>query len=520
MEIKPHTFDELIHKWNNIPIFLVLLSGFLLRLIKVNTRGIWYDDAFSILLANRPIADIIRGTAADTMPPVYYFLLHIWGMISQQIWFLRSLNILLSTGSIYLIYILVKKLTNPKAAIIAGFLTAISPFQIFHAQELRMYVVLQNAILINIILFIDIFIHNIKSSSQKMLMAGMVLSGVIALYTHNLAVFTMAALDAYLLIKKEWKKLLRLLVMQGIMVVLFIPWLIFLPGQIAKIQTAFWTPRPGIVQIIQGILTTLSTLPQSNIGVYFAAVIIAIVFVILVQKAKFRVISRIEIQLLFCMIIIPPLLMFFVSWFMRPIYVPRAFIVSGVLFYAMAAVLLLEPTILSKKVSGETKSPSKIDPFGKIAILLFILISIPALLYQYTYKSFPRSEFEKMMITIGDRCSENCVIVHDNKLSYFPAYVYDHQATQVFIADEVGTHNDTLALISQEAMNIYAQPDIDSAVGNYSEVRFVVFSKAIAEYEEIGVHVHPKIQWLDDHFIRDNHISIGDLEIFYFSKIQ
>ncbi len=162
MEIKSHTFDDLIHKWNNLPIFLILLTGFLLRLIKVSTRGIWYDDAFSILLANRSFADIIRGTAADTMPPVYYFLLHIWGLLSQQIWFLRSLNILLSTSSIFLVYILVKKLSNPKAAIIAGFLTAISPFQIFHAQELRMYVVLQNALLIHIILFIDIFIINIK----------------------------------------------------------------------------------------------------------------------------------------------------------------------------------------------------------------------------------------------------------------------------------------------------------------------------------------------------------------------
>ena len=50
---------------------------------------------------------------------------------------------------------------------------------------------------------------------QKMLMAGFVFSGVIALYTHNLAIFTLVALDAYLLIKREWKKLVRLLVIAG-----------------------------------------------------------------------------------------------------------------------------------------------------------------------------------------------------------------------------------------------------------------------------------------------------------------
>jgi mannosyltransferase len=518
MEIKHQKLDELIQMWKNHPVFLILLTGFLLRLINVDSRGIWYDDAFSILLANRPIAYIIRGTAADTMPPVYYFLLHIWGQVSQQIWFLRSLNILLSSGSIYLVYILVKKLSNPKAAVIAGFLTAISPFQIFHAQELRMYVVLQDALLIHVILFIDIFIINIKSSSTKMLMTGFVFSGVIALYTHNLAIFTLVALDIYLLLKREWKKLIRLVVLQGIMVVLFIPWLVFLPGQIEKIQTAFWTPKPGLVQIIQGVLTSLSTLPQSTIGVYLAAVLIAIVLVILIQKTKIRVTGRVEIQLLLSLVIIPPLLLFFVSWFMRPIYVPRAFIVSGVLFYALAAILLLEPTILSKKESGEINSSKKLDPFAKLAILSFILIAIPALIYQITFHSFPRSEFEKMMNTIDDGCSENCIIVHDNKLSYFPAYVYDRQANQVFIADELGTHNDTLALNSQQAMKIYAQPDMETAVGSNQEVRFVVFSKAIAEYQEMGITVHPKIQWLNTSFNLENHISIGDLEIFYFSK--
>jgi mannosyltransferase len=518
METKPHRLDELIQKWNNLPLFLIIITGFLLRLIKVDTRGIWYDDAFSILLANRPITDIIRGTAADTMPPVYYFLLHIWGLVSQQFWFLRSLNILLSTGSIYLIYILVKKLSNQKAAILAGFLTAISPFQIFHAQELRMYVVLQNALLIHIILFIEIFLFNTQYNSKKMLLVGLVLSGAIALYTHNLAIFTMAALDVYLLIKREWKKLTKLVILQGIMAVLFIPWLVFLPGQIDKIQTAFWTPKPGLVQIIQGILTTLSTLPQSNIGVFVAAVLIAIELVILIQKIKIRVLRRVEIQLLICLIIIPPLLMFFMSWFMRPIYVPRAFIVSGILFYALAGIVLLEPTIVSKNTGDVIKSPEKFDIFTKSSICLFILISIPALIYQISYHSFPRSDFEKMMKTIGDSCTENCMIVHDNKLSYFPAYVYDHQENQSFIADEVGSHNDTLALISQQAMNIFAQPDINTAIGNNQEVRFVVFSKAIEEYKEIGINVHPKIQWLNSHFIQENHISIGDLEIFYFSK--
>jgi len=379
-------------------------------------------------------------------------------------------------------------------------------------------VVLENALLIHIILFVDIFMLKNPSSSNKLLMTGMVLSGVIALYSHNLAIFTLVALNVYLLIKREWKNLMRLLVLQGIMGILFIPWLVFLPRQIEKIQTAFWTPKPGLVQIIQAILSTMATLPLTSIGIYISAVLIAIVFVILIQKIKIHVIKRAEIQLFLCLILIPPLIMFFVSWLMRPIYVPRAFIVSGLLFYALVGMVLLEPTISSKGNKEEEHPAQRLDIFAKVAIVLFIAISITSLLYQYTYRSFPRSEFDKMMKTIGDGCNENCIIVHDNKLSYFPSFVYDNQSNQVFIGDEIGSHNDTLALISQQAMDIYAQPDIISAVGNNNEIRFVVFTKAISEYKEIGIAVHPKIQWLIDHYKQTDHKNIGDLEIYYFLK--
>ncbi len=39
---------------------------------------------------------------------------------------------------------------------------------------------------------------------------GLMLSGVVALYSHNLAIFTLIALDIFLIFQKEWKKLLHM----------------------------------------------------------------------------------------------------------------------------------------------------------------------------------------------------------------------------------------------------------------------------------------------------------------------
>jgi mannosyltransferase len=60
----------------------IMALALFLRCLGLNTRGIQYDDAFSILLAERSLPDIVRGTAADTMPPLYYSILHFWLQVS------------------------------------------------------------------------------------------------------------------------------------------------------------------------------------------------------------------------------------------------------------------------------------------------------------------------------------------------------------------------------------------------------------------------------------------------------
>ena len=53
----------------------IIILGVLLRCLELNSRSIQYDDAFSILLSGRNLNEIISGTAADTMPPLFYFIL-------------------------------------------------------------------------------------------------------------------------------------------------------------------------------------------------------------------------------------------------------------------------------------------------------------------------------------------------------------------------------------------------------------------------------------------------------------
>ncbi|MCX8025670.1 MAG: hypothetical protein N3A60_10745, partial [Thermanaerothrix sp.] len=106
---------------------LVLLLGLGVRMYRLADRGIWYDDAFSILLAERSPNLILQGTAADTMPPLYYVLLHVWMQGGQSIPFIRTLNVVLSCGIILVIYALGNLLWGERVGLTAAILTALSP---------------------------------------------------------------------------------------------------------------------------------------------------------------------------------------------------------------------------------------------------------------------------------------------------------------------------------------------------------------------------------------------------------
>ncbi len=509
-----------VKRQNSLLVLAVVLIGFVLRSINIGGRGIWYDDAFSILLANREFPQIISGTAADTMPPVYYFMLHFWGLISQQIWFLRMLNVILSTVVIYLVIKIVCRIANSKAALIAGILTAISPFQIYHAQELRMYVILEFALLIHILLFVDLFVNANLNGNGKWKAFGLVLSGIVALFSHNLAVFTIAGLNLFLIIRKDWRCFGRYMLFQIIMLIAFLPWLVFLPGQIDKIQTAFWTPKPGVVQIIQSVLTMLGTLPLTQLGLYSIAILITFVMVIILRMLSLSELRRTNILFVLCLVITPPILLFVVSWIMRPIFVPRAFLVAGLFFYAFVGIILGGRNISKEPIEKNRMGMMKAKSQTIIPLVIFAIISAISLPFQYTYNSFPRSDFSQLMKIVGEGCAEDCMVVHDSKLSFFPALIYDPNIPQVFIKDEQGSHNDTLAIKTQQAMDLFAEPDIQTAVSINKKVRFVVFSKTITEYKDMGIAIHPNLDWLRSEFIEKDHRSIGDLEMFFFEKSQ
>lgn len=103
-------------------------------------QSVWFDEAYSISLAKRPIGELLYLTSIDTHPPFYYLLLKAWaGIFGWSEVALRSLSVVAMGGAVAVGILLVKRLFGVKAALITLPFVVFAPFLLRYGFEVRMY---------------------------------------------------------------------------------------------------------------------------------------------------------------------------------------------------------------------------------------------------------------------------------------------------------------------------------------------------------------------------------------------
>ncbi len=490
------------------PLWAILAGGLLIRLVNIQSRPMQYDDLFSFFLSRRSLGEIIAGTAADTMPPLFYFILHFWQMISQEVWFLRLLSVIFSLAAVALLYGLIRQLFGAQTAAWAAFLAAISPFQYYHAQDIRNY-----SLLLAVQLGFAWFAARLWLRDQGQWIGkkegwdwfGLIACGAISLYIHNIAVLALGMPNLFLLLKRRWRLFGRLVLAQVGIVLLNLPWLVLLPEQLAKVQRAWSLWKPGLADVIQAMIMVTTGLPLEGVWLAAAALLtvetLALVVLVLARERPESGQTQGGGLFLACFAVGLPVATFALSYLVKPIFVPRGFIAASMAYYGLAALAI---------VRGWGSGAGKLVAGG------FILAALLGLPNQFFYDGFPRSPLDKAVAAIAVDIQPGELVVHDNKLSYFPGAYYAPDLPQVFVADAPGSGNDTFAPASQAAMGIFPQPDLSTAVGNSRGVYFVAYSRTTAEYQAMGLETHPALAWLEERYTLAGRDVFRDVEVYHF----
>ncbi|MBM3189358.1 MAG: hypothetical protein FJZ90_11630 [Chloroflexi bacterium] len=111
----------------------------LTRLYGIRVESLWLDEATSLMLARMDLPTLVRWTAGDIHPPLYYALLHFWIGLGESEAILRGLSALAGMLNVLVIYGLGRALFDGTCGLIGASLLALNPFHVWYSQETRMY---------------------------------------------------------------------------------------------------------------------------------------------------------------------------------------------------------------------------------------------------------------------------------------------------------------------------------------------------------------------------------------------
>jgi 4-amino-4-deoxy-L-arabinose transferase-like glycosyltransferase len=141
----PDTQNEMVTRWRvlvtaqALPLLVVLLLAFGLRVYHLDFQSLWADEGISLVRSRLPYNEMIRTLPAEHVPG-YWLLLRAWVSLAGVTDFaLRYLSLLPSVLAIALGYRLAADLGSRRAGLITALLLATSSFQVWYAQEARMY---------------------------------------------------------------------------------------------------------------------------------------------------------------------------------------------------------------------------------------------------------------------------------------------------------------------------------------------------------------------------------------------
>lgn len=334
--------------------FLVILAGAaLLFMVICLTIGlhqsVWFDEAYSIMIAKQPAGQLVHLTSLDTHPPFYYLLLKGWAtLFGWSELALRSLSVVAAGFAVFFAGLLMRRMFGVRAALITLPFAVFAPFLLRYGFEIRMYAL---ASLISIAAtYVLVRAQQTKEGRDQWLLYvlyGMLVAlGVYTLYytvllwvAHLLWLIWVTRQQKQSIVKAPWMRAF------GISFLLFLPWIPAFVMQIGNGALASIS-QPLTINNLMSIVSFWTVYePTWQLSAFMSLLVLFVIVCVAYFVIKaLRVVSakqRPYLMLLIAYFGVPIAILMLVS-LAHPVYVERyiAHIALGGMLFAGACVSL------------------------------------------------------------------------------------------------------------------------------------------------------------------------------------
>ncbi|HUF00295.1 MAG TPA: glycosyltransferase family 39 protein [Anaerolineales bacterium] len=217
--------------WEKAAAALLILLGALLRLRQYLTgRSLWADEAMLALnIVDRNFAGMFQPLDYDQGAPIGFLLVEklFNSILGKHEFALRLFPLLVGWISLWLFYLLLRRITSGAGLLIALALFAFNPRLVYYSSEVKQYILDVAVTILLLLIAVPLF----NNSPRKKDYAWLLLAGLIALWFSHPALFVLAGIGlAFVIItlqRRDYSSL-RLVIGMGILWVLNIAFLYLL----------------------------------------------------------------------------------------------------------------------------------------------------------------------------------------------------------------------------------------------------------------------------------------------------
>lgn len=342
---------------------LLLLAGFALRLYRLGAASLWYDETVSLYLARQDLVALTRHTAGDIHPPLYYYLLHLWGAFAGWSEFSAAfLSLFFGVLLIALVYRAAREWLGKRVALVAALLVTLSPFNLWYSQEVRMYTLGAALGLVSVFFFVRM----LGRRGSRRDFAAYAVASALGLYTLYYFAFLIVFENVYallLLVRRKSKipnpksQIQTWVLSQVAILVLYLPWAPIAFRQATDPPVPPWRSFSPLWDVLTESFSAL-TLGPSVDRVIAAPILVLVALVIIVglwtrqgkqegevgeslTRPYARPYARPYVRLLLVGYTVVPLLLIYGLSFWKPLYHVRYMFIYSPGFYVLIALGLV-----------------------------------------------------------------------------------------------------------------------------------------------------------------------------------
>jgi len=489
-----HAASRRLLKNHNIWLFGVTLLGLALRLFQLGEWSFWHDEALTVLLAQQPIPNLIAITATDVHPPLYFLLVKLFMLLGQTEVAVRLVSALCGAASVTALYFVGKTLFDARVGLVGAAILALSPLQLFYAQEARMYTLL----LLLTILSSWCFVLALQNDT-KLWWGLFTALATLAGYTAYFAFLVLAAMGLYVLfVDRRRERILHFALSMGGVALLYLPWLGVFLTQTRAVLDTYWIDRPNPLMLF----TTLSafftgyTLPRLWIVGSLAAVLL-VVFVVL-NNVRHALKAQVDTQPLLWLLLwsFVPLLGTFLISLVKPIFQLRTVLTATPALYLLVA-------------WGVIRAQQ-----SRVNLLLF-LPTLGLMLFSafnfYFNPAFAKPAWREAAYFVQERVQPGDVVVHTSPGSFVPFLAYPHTVDHLLLPDPVVARENAPSQPIVAAVGGPPQPV--EAIGQHVDERVWL----VVGLDQSVAHQTAQKEWFDTHYRCLAHNNVNGIYVFTYA---